>query len=180
MFRLGLMVVAFMMTACGGPRYIDFFPYSDDGQPKPRVVLLPVVDSVSYDTDLPSSLEQGIKYQAMDSGQLYFLRDDEIPCDIRRLPKVDYFGTDLSFTREMRCSEFVVIVEILECNFKKPSLLEKVRVRVIDLRYQTPIVVLQEVIHNEFRTINANSRQTCIKFSADIVARLEDVLGSIH
>lgn len=41
-------VIALIMAGCSGPRYIDYFPYHDDGTPKPKVAVMPILDS-SYE-----------------------------------------------------------------------------------------------------------------------------------
>ncbi len=183
MLRISLLLLALVMTACGGPRYVDFFPCYDDGQLKPRVILLPVVQGNCSDKSnkICEDIEQGILYAGLNSGNLYFLADEEIPCDIRALSGVDFFGTDLSFTKEMRIAEYVVMIELLENGLDQRSfIMQKERLRVVDLRSGQPVVVLQETIQSNFRMPGKGQSQANVKLCKEIVDRLENVLWSLH
>jgi hypothetical protein len=56
MLKIVLSFVLSLLAVGCGPRYVDYFPYHDDGRPKPKVVLLPVVDEST--ADLPWDVSQ--------------------------------------------------------------------------------------------------------------------------
>lgn len=166
MLRIALcFVVALLTSACGGPRYVDFFPYHDDGTVKPRVVMLPVMDAsaVHLPWDLAKEMNSGIRYELMNEGILFVASPSEMQEGLTKLGKVNFFLDEPLLARTFCNEDFVVLVEIIEHDYQtygcaddpvtpnayascQARLTVKMRVRIIDVRSGCPRVVLQEVI----------------------------------
>jgi len=201
--RFLLTLLAFvLLNSCSGPRYVDYFPYHDDGTAKPKIALLPCID-ISR-SNLPENLSQeftqGIRYRAMHNGELYLLPDHEIYAITNNLGDVDFFGSEVSFAKKFCHADFVVALELFghevtpyscmnlasdECfNEENPgnSLLKmKIRIKIIDVRDDKPQVILQEIINSNqviapnsgtFQTSYGIAHKSCIR---DIVERIENV-----
>ena len=166
-FLFSALVTMIVAVGCGGPNYIDYFPYHDDGTPKPRVALMPVIDSsrsgVSW--ELSEEFSQSLYSDLMNSGALYVLSPAEVGEAWNK--SYDYFGSDLSFTREFCNTDFIVALEIVQhglvpcdpnykstgagqCHDYNRLLNVGVRARVIDIRRKEPRVVLFEVIKSNY------------------------------
>lgn len=149
------------LTGCG-PHHVDYFPYHDDGTMKPHIALIPMVDSSG--ADVPWSLAQemtlGVRYQAMDSGELYLLSRAEMLDGLGKTQNINLFGDDLSYTKGFCNADFVVALELIEhqeecydkckhgcpLNLSGYVLVMKARLRIIDVRCQEPRVLLQEIV----------------------------------
>lgn len=163
---LFLMIVA---VACG-PRYVDYFPYHDNGCPKPRVALMPVIDSSQ--SGLPWSiseeLSQSIYYSLMDSGELYVLTPKEVGPGWQKKDTIDFFGTDTSFTNDFCNADFIVAMELIEhstapcdavditgrsfpgCHPIGNVLTLRMRVKILDIRGDKPRVALYEIVKSGY------------------------------
>jgi hypothetical protein len=158
-------LIALFAGGCSGPHYVDYFPYHDDGTVKPRVALIPVIDSSH--SGLPWSLSEeitdGLYYQMMDSGALYVLSPPEMGLLWIQRNTIDFFGGDLSFAQNYCNADFIVALELIEhsvtpydsslvssnqypeCLPANRELSMKVRIRIIDVRCDHPRIVLYEV-----------------------------------
>jgi len=187
-----LLTVCFMLMAsgCGGPRYVDYFPYHDDGSAKPRIAFVGVIDiSDSQYGNLSEEFAQGVRYWSMHNGILYLLSEREINPDLRKSGNINLFCSDLSFVKKFAPADFVVGLELIEyqtqpsCQAHPGKLLLtiKLRIKIIDIREEQPYVILQEIIKSkhviageEEHTVDvyrlANQRLIC-----EIVRRIEDV-----
>lgn len=158
-------LASLMMLVClvgCGPHHVDYFPYNDDGTLKPHIALIPVIDRSG--SDVPWSLAQemtlGIRFQAMDSGELYLLSRSEMLDGMQKTQNINLFDTDLSYSTCFGNADFVVAVELIEhkeecynkcvhscpLNLSGYVLVMKARLRIIDVRCQEPRVLLQEIV----------------------------------
>lgn len=168
--RLFLVIMmAFVVTGCG-PRYVDYFPYFDDGTCKPCVAILPVRDCAKGNLawDLSEEITSTVKCRIRDNASLFLLSEKSVDKTLGRIPNADYFSRDLSFAREFVNCEYVVVMEIIEHSILPyergrfsplyPSsagsrcnsvLAIKVRLRIIDIRDEDrPCIVLQEIVES--------------------------------
>jgi len=175
-----LLVISLITTSCGGPRYVDFFPCYDNGVAKPRVAMLPVFDCANSRDDVAEQITNGIRYMSMHHGDLFFLSKEEVDQDLSCIGNVNYFGHDLSFAKGFRGANYVAILELIENQYiaSKCSLVMKVRIRIIDIRCEKPVIVLQEVFNGSYR--GPGDKQACQHIVIDIVNKVENVLWSIH
>lgn len=156
----GILATLALLASCG-PRYVDYYPYHEDGRSKPSVVLLPIQDDSEsgLSWNLGQELDQRMEYRLLDDATLFLVSNakDE------RTEKRDYFGKDLSFARQYGKADFVVAMELIEHKvvpYGKEKiyplypihnrecenvLMMKMRVRVLDIRGEEPVIVLQEI-----------------------------------
>lgn len=156
-----------VVVGCSGPNYVDYFPYHDDGTPKPRVALMPIIDSSR--SGLPWSLSeefsQDLYYNLMNNGELYVMSPAEVGPTWDK--SIDLFNNDLSFTREFCNTDFIVALELVqhqlipcdantkgignsECHSYNRQLSVGIRARVIDIRRPQPRVILYEILKNGY------------------------------
>lgn len=157
-------VILCATVGCCGPRHVDYFPYHDDGCPKPHVVLLPVVCSCQSQVpwNVCEALTQGVHYQLIDRGELYVLSPQEIGPAWEQSASVNFFDSDISFAKEFCDADFVVAIELIEegstpvqvctgdCHAYQQMVTMKARLRVIDVRRSTPRNVVFEVIKSDY------------------------------
>lgn len=156
-------LMTMIAVACSGPRYVDYFPYHDDGKPKPKVALMPIIDrsNSGLPWNVSEELSQGLYYELMNSGELYVMSQQECGPGWEKRESCDFFGNDLSFAQQFGNADFVVAMELIdhstmsctsrvstgpECHPYNSVLCLRVRVRVIDLRCDTPRVALYEIV----------------------------------
>lgn len=146
------------LTGCG-PRYVDFFPYHDNGALKPQIAFLPVLDSSNalLPWNLAREITEGSYFAMMNSGELFLISSDEIENDLMQCGQIDFFGRDLSFAKNFCHADFVVVSELIQHEIvpnqgytEYPSsqdlLTIKLRVRIIDVRKNEPTIALQEIL----------------------------------
>ena len=141
----------------------DISRFHEDGRAKPIVAIAPVIDATSF--DVPWSLSDELTSLFMgrisEGKSLYVIKKDDIAYT------ENPFGPDLVWMkREFPNNEFVVFLELIEHenvpvvkNNKKSveipfetsvDLKLGIRMRVVDLRSQTPQIVLQEMIQDSY------------------------------
>lgn len=150
------------LTSCNGPHHVDYFPYHDDGTMKPRIALIPVQDLSNSDVPwcLAQELNQGVRYHAMDSGELYLLSRSEMGEGLDKCRNYALFGPDLSYAKNFSDADYVVALELIEheeqefdkrvhncgINLSGRVLVMKMRLRIIDVRCKEPRILLQEIV----------------------------------
>lgn len=138
--------------------------YHDDGRAKPLVAILPVVDHSGE--DFPWNLSEELSYAVYNRvakrGNFWIDSFEQNVKIARQLPKkTDLFSKDISWVKSrFPDHEFVVALELIEHDIhmkqSKNTIMDKltpsceldmaVRVRVFDVRGETPQIVLQEVV----------------------------------
>lgn len=155
-----------LLTSCSynSQESTNITRYHDDGRAKPIVAILPVIDHSGQ--DFPWNLSEELSYavynRIMKRGNFWidsFAQNVKIAHQIPK--KVNLFGKDLSWIKpRFPEHEFVVVLELIEHDIHikqtKNTLIDKltpscelemaVRIRVVDIRGDTPAIVLQEVI----------------------------------
>lgn len=168
MRSLLMLMIALVVTSCG-PRYVDYFPYLEDGTCKPCVALLPIKDCASGNVawDLSEEISSIIKYRMRDNGALFLASDKSVEKITSRIGDVNYFGNDLCFTEQFMNCDFIVAMEIIDHSIvpyergkfsplysiasgKCNSVLSiKVRLRIIDVQDEDhPHIALQEIFES--------------------------------
>ena len=141
----------------------DISRFHEDGRTKPVVALASVIDTTSFDA--PWSLSEELTSMIVDKisqgGAIYVTAKDDLGYTDQP------FGSDLSWVkREFSEDQFVAFIELVEHETVAVSKGKKriaeipfetstnlkmaVRLRVIDLRGQTPQIVLQEMIRDSY------------------------------
>lgn len=187
-----IIFLGLMATACGGPRYVDFFPYYYDGAPKPKVAVIPLLDRTkSYldAIDLSNELTLQIYERMRNDGLLYLVSQSRVQSSVCRLGQFDFFRSDEILSKEFNDVDFVVLTELIKHqDVRVPSLGSRsplgdemlhmqIRLRVIDVRRCPPQVVLQEIF-----TYWSPLSATCVRSSLatmDPESYRESVLGKV-
>lgn len=175
------LLMAVLMASCGA-RYVDYFPYHENGKPKPKVVLLPLGDDTGGCVcwDIANELNTGLSYKVMCNGQLFLISEDEVRNRLEGCNSLDYFTPDLSFSQRFCGADYVVALELIEhdiipyqrgmCQWFVPpqkyhwrSVLQtKLRLRIIDVHCTTPKVILQEIFTSHYPI---PTEKECIDYS---------------
>lgn len=168
-------LLALVTVGCGGPRYVDYFPYHDDGVAKPKVALMPIRDSSDHalSWNISEEIAEGIYYELMNSGEFYAVSPKEIGPVWQKSGEIDFFSSDTSYVREFRNTDFIVAMEVIErsvvpcdpctqrqtpaANPRNLVINVAIRVKILDVRYCEPKIVLYEV----FRTNYAGTPDRC-------------------
>lgn len=152
-----------VLSGCG-PRYIDYFPYDDEGRPKPSVALIPVRDATNCGVpwSVAEEITEALRCEIRGSGALYLLSPAEMESVLASSQNLDFFGSDLSYANYFCNTDYVVAMELIEhgvvpydarCNIAYancgvPSsmvLMVKIRVKILDVRCPVPRIVLHEI-----------------------------------
>ncbi len=163
-------------------QYSDFFPYHDDGTPKPYVALVPVFDESNSKLpwDLSQELTTGIRTQLKRSGKIYIPPEKELKKALASTSKAELTSSnDLMPFLHFQPAHMVVILELIEHKIVpyqrgkiKPLypaftpadeacvLMMKMRFKVVDIRGSEPKIIRQEVVdsnHSFSKTAMAES-----------------------
>lgn len=158
--------LALVCVACGGPRYVDYFPYHDDGRPKPKVAVVTLKDACRSNANWEFSEEmaEGLYCDLMESGQLYVMAQGEVSASSEKRAQYDFLTIDQTFATDFCDADFVAVLELIQhgvvpydpCSKTEvtdprgkaclQAISIQVRVKVVDVRCPTPRTVLCEVI----------------------------------
>lgn len=158
--RIAIASLAIALAACG-PQEQIMTRYHEDGRAKPVVTVASMIDTTS--AELPWSLSdeftESVTRQLQQSGRLFLASNEEF--SLSENP----FGQDLSWAkREFPNQEFVVFLELVEHALRPAdgaaqalspqeisnNLEMAIRLRVVDLRPETPKIVLQEIVKESY------------------------------
>lgn len=145
------------------------YTYHDDGTAKPKIALVPIIDSSESDLpwDLSEEFTEAIESRLKQSEELFLTQDFEI---LGKNPdifaQINPFFEDMNWLYESNSvTEFIVFIELVnhklipkeqDARFFSLSMgpqftLEiAFRVKVVDIRKETPKVVLQEILEDSF------------------------------
>lgn len=144
----------FVLTSCGGPTYVDFFPYRDDGTLKPKVVFLPVNALNKEDDAFACYFDDAIRYYAMDSGGLYLYSQEEVSAwSAKSGGRVEGYRP-AEFVVQVECVENAVLPytnQLNNCIIPTQSNYQcarnvVLRLKITDIRCQKPRVILYELL----------------------------------
>lgn len=175
------MCLTVLSVACGGPRYVDYFPYHDDGRPKPKVAIVTLKDASSckFDWEFSDEMAEGLYCDLMNSGQLYVMSTPETGAEMAHKGQYDFFNIDANFAHDFCGADFVAILELIEnavvpydpctgtvsnmnrSDVRLQAILTRVRVKVVDIRCQTPRTVLCEVVKAIY-PLEPGARADCV------------------
>ena len=210
-------IAAVLLTACHKDPSTTSSLFKDDGHRKSAVALVPVMDKSDSDLpwDLSEEFTQAIKSKLLSRGNV--LISDEYNV-LQTLSNVDErsqpFGPDMDWiSAAFKDEEFVIFLEIVDHylhTHPNPRLAQQddhrssfldltMRLRVIDVRGDTPKVALQELIHHEhnipklFADIDYSDKRwgtTTFNFTPlglahsqlirEVTTRLEDYISIAH
>lgn len=168
LFLVCTVMLSLFIASCSEQQHLtSFSQYYEDGRAKPTVAIVPVIDSTSY--DLPWSISEELTTLLLNhcakKNTLFISNQTNIEETV--LPENPFLG-DLSWVKtEYNKNEFVVFLELLEHTNKSidketkdsvihattadsSHLITTLRIRIIDIRYDQPKVVLQEVLRDSY------------------------------
>lgn len=154
------------MACRSSPSISDQVKFHDDGVAKPKVAIVKVIDSSKHGLswDLSSEFTE-ILLERLFSSQKFFLTDDFHMIESSHLKNLELspYSEDLRWLQELNSnSEFVLFTELLTHKILPPvkdsyNPLKKVkklqlsmRVCVVDIRKNTPKIILQEIVSREY------------------------------
>lgn len=154
--------LSLMVVSCGGPRYVDYFPYHDDGTLKPKIALMPILDTSCNELpwDISEEISDGIYYELMNSGEFYVVAPREMGLGWAKRNEIDFFTNDYSYVGDFDHTDFIVAMEIIErsitpcnscsltsreCYPINQTMTTRIKIKIIDIRYCEPKIVLYEV-----------------------------------
>lgn len=158
--------LALVAVGCGGPRYVDYFPCHDDGTPKPKVALMPIMNTgCSLPWDLSEEIYDGMYYELMNSGEIYLVSPKEMGKGWLNRNSINFFSNDFSCMQDFSNTDFVVVMEVIErsvcacdpCAPSNLSLTMRVRIKMIDIRGCEPKIVLYEIFKTSYTGIQKNA-----------------------
>ena len=159
MRRIPAILIALAAVSCSRNQNDEMSRFHEDGRAKPSVAVASLLDTTSFDASwsLSEELTQGVMDLVARTGQVHVHSQQESPFT------ENPFGNNLSWMkREFQGEEFVAFLELVEHEFApvkakgvtpqeaSSNLNMGVRLRVIDLRAETPKIVLQEMIRDSY------------------------------
>jgi len=169
--RALILTTGLVSLLCGGcmRHYGDTTLYHQSGRQKPIVAVLPVIDNTAENNlkwDLSRELTDELRKRVYESKNLYLLREGGNREVAKQLSTPNPQTISKAIASSLGSAEFVVVAEIIEQDEEKYGVghyLESsqnagvgsvlslaLRVRVIDIRRDTPKVILQEVLDNDY------------------------------
>lgn len=145
--------------SCSHNNQAEMSRFHEDGRSKPSVAIASMLDTTSFDANwsLSEELTESIMGLISENGKIYVHSKEESPFT------ENPFGSNLSWMkREFQADEFVAFLELVEHDFvpvktkgitsqeASHNLNMSVRVRVVDLRFNQPKIVLQEMIKDTY------------------------------
>jgi hypothetical protein len=169
---------------------VDYFPYHDDGTPKPRIALVPVINSSQSNSPvcLSEGLTQNLSEVLMGRGGCYVLSEDGLGPEWNdMISSTDLLNQELPPVFCLKNVDFVVVLELFEHCLEPveknihsfpftPSwntmLMTKMRVKVIDVRWTPPRLILHEIVCGEYKVPK--------KYSRPVETLSEDDVRDLH
>jgi len=153
-----------LLVGCNRSEVRQVSRFHDDGRAMPVVALTPVYDrhEIHIPWELAEDLTYVIKNRLARNNAMYINAGDSLTLEEHIRSGDNPFVGDLTWTKKSyKDSEFVIFMELVEHDMHPKqtsgSLLDKItpsyelemtmRLRVVDLRSETPKIVLQELIH---------------------------------
>lgn len=184
-----------------GPRYVDFFPYHDDGSPKPQVAMTVFAKLQNQENIaiLENEILEDIRYVLMDNGELFLISQEETETALNNIDKQALIYQDINLAKTFCDVDFFAVIEIIdyqlfpfECmldaryalpSYPNQSVLKmNARIKIYDLRTASPRVVLQEIMENHVIVAKVDSDVALKKahegLSGKIALRIEKIIRS--
>jgi hypothetical protein len=199
MKKVFLALIALATTGCA-PQYSDFFPYHDDGTPKPSVAVLPYFNDThtKFSWDLAKELTDSTYEELKKHGTLFLPSQATLHKQMAETTKSELLSThDLMPFLYFQPEHFVVVLDLVEHKFVpyqrgriKPLypahvhpddavvLVMKVRLRVVDIRGGEPKLVLQEVVDSNHVIAKQDLAESMLLHGKD--KYLRSALGMAH
>lgn len=160
-------LLSLIAVGCGAPRYVDYFPYHDDGTPKPKLAIMPIIDSTqnSIGWDFKEEIADGIYYELMSSGEVYMVSPRDMGPGWAKKDTINFFSNDVSYVGDFQNTDFIISMEIIDrkitacdqCVPNNLTLFISIRIKILDIRFCEPKIVLYEVFKTGYTGIRADA-----------------------
>ena len=192
MKRLITICLALLCAGCKS-QYSDFFPYHNDGTPKPYVTMVPIFDESrnGLPWNVSEELTVGIRNCLKKEGKIYIPPEKDLKKAMSSVTQKELTSTKDSMPfLFFQPAHFVVVLELLEHKTVpyqrgkiKPLypaftpddeacvLMMKIRLKVVDIRGSEPKIIRQEIVESN----HAMSKDAMVK---SIIARENRVFGT--
>jgi hypothetical protein len=180
-----------LFTSCAERHFsANDFPFHDNGSPKPKIAIVPVLANKPFNEswDLSEELTETITNNFLETKKFYITKDFAVlGKHLKNLNEINPLIEDVNWLYEnASSSEFIVFFELVEHSLEPlPSLIPPqsyelkmaMRVHVLDIRSSEPKLVLQELIQDSFHiAIKIDySKDTLFKTAFEL-----SPLGSAH
>ncbi len=176
-------IICLCLSACS-PQYSDFFPYHDDGTPKPHVALLPIYNETQdiVPWDVSQELTNALYAQLMKSGKLFLPTPKKLQQEMEHVTKKELtVSQNLTPFLCFQPQHFVVVLELIENKIIpyergtiKPLymaavepedasvLCMKVRMKIVDIRGGQPKIIRQEIINSNHMFENKSIAESIV------------------
>ncbi|MCE5295028.1 MAG: hypothetical protein LLF94_10520 [Chlamydiales bacterium] len=111
-------IIALVATACA-PRYADFFPYYDNGTKKPSFTMLPVYNETTNPlvSNFPVELSKAVRNRLKRTGKTFSPPVSQMMKELGSMTVKDLSNSsDLKVFSRFKGTDFVVLMETVECN----------------------------------------------------------------
>lgn len=168
LFLSALALSALACISCGR-HYGDATPFQSSGGAKPIVAVLPVIDNSKIDSlhwDISQEMTERINTRIVDSSRLYLLREQKDKALAEALNNPNPKAINASAIRNLGDADYAIVTELVEQKVlpnahpkvaARPHLANSsatlhiaMRVRVLDVRSETPKVILQEILCEDY------------------------------
>ena len=146
---------------------------------RPQVAVVPVVNrtNAKLPWDLEAELTDDILDHLMCEGTFWVSPFNQFEVALEQTKGRDYFGSDLSFANHFSHNDFLIIAELVEHEMKPYKrelypdiqvnhtpdrhqvLAMSIRLRVIDLRHEEPLIVRQEIV-DSYKLVSPKAAKT--------------------
>ena len=111
-------IIALAATACA-PRYADFFPYYDNGTKKPSFTMLPVYNETTNPlvSNFPVELSKAVRNRLKRTGKTFSPPVSQMMKELGSMTVKELSNSsDLKVFSRFKGTDFVVLIETVECN----------------------------------------------------------------
>ncbi len=164
---LSSLLLSLLVTSCA-PKYKEYFAYTDEGYEKPKVAIVPVLNSskASLGFDISDEIVFGLRNLICSNDKLFPLTQSDVNAAAALIGDSHYFTPDTSCWKGFLNAHFAIIMEVTQHDivpFEKGSfgnlyptngghsnqvLALKVRLRIIDVKYNQAKLILDEIIES--------------------------------
>lgn len=127
---------------------------------------MPILNStVDLPWDITEEIYDGLYYELMNNGEIYLVSPREIGAGWANRDQIDFFSNDYSYVSDFHNTDFIVSMEVIErsicaydpCMPNNLTLTMRLRIKILDIRYCEPKIVLYEIFKTSYIGIQRNA-----------------------
>jgi hypothetical protein len=164
---ISCLLLSLLVTSCA-PRYKEYFAYTDEGFEKPKVAILPVLNSSKavLNSDISDEIIFGLRNSICSMDKLFPLPQSDVNAAAALIGDAHYFTPDVSPWKGFLNAHYAIVMEVSQHKivpFEKGAfsnlyptngghsnqvLAIKVRLRILDVKYNQAKLVLDEIVES--------------------------------